>query len=772
MALSSSERYLTLILCLLHYSGLTAYQEIEPLFRLEKWANGGRVRRLLLGMQQHGMAFTMEELDSLLQHIVYACNVTVAYDVLDMLHRGDIPLCCQSNLPIALEYYRKWVAVLTVEMVEDIASSRAQSRGSALVTLFRDESHHRYDVHIQTPRFVVNHGDALILSPVTGCMSEYFVLQVTQPGDRIISATQVWPACDGTTHPENGEWRARCQAGTVTYQRAIDALRTVLSYDVRTGLPSPVFTTVLHALQSDTDSVAKATISSIVAVPDQPDGRNSIDIATPESIGRDDRLNPDSVQRFELDKFKSSDPVPVILIQGPPGTGKTRTSAYIVSHWYGVSEQTILVTAETNEGVDNLIEKIIEANIVPRDELLRLGRDDKIKDRSYEYSFEKKYEERVKRGRRREFDRGLAKKIIDGARVVCTTCIGAGSTLLKDKRFMRVLIDEACQATEPATLVPLAYGCSELVLVGDDKQLPPLVKSDRAVQLRISLFERLARAGIPVYLLDTQYRMHPAIAQYPSLAFYSSRLKNGVTESDRPVPRGFRWPRPGCPLAFVHVEGEETTSRSSKENETEAENVCRIVHSLIKAGEVSQEQIGVITPYKAQEARIKDGLSRRAGCSAVSVKTVDGFQGQERDVIVFSAVRSNEHANIGFLEDRSRFNVTLTRAKRGLIVVGNSNTLSAAGHVHSPDHERGVWKNWLEWMKTKGYWIEDDCESRQQNRHRYRLEGLGGKVGSGSGSIGQSGRGSSQHEQVRERSVRGREYSRQGKGRRGRGGYY
>jgi hypothetical protein len=738
VVLSSSDQYLTLILCLLHYSGLTTYQETEPLFRLEKWANNGRVRRLLWGMQQHDVAFTVEELDNLLQHILYACNVTVAQDILDMLYTGHIPLCCHSGCPFALEYYRKWVAVLAVEMVEEIACSRAQSN-SALVTLFDDESHHRYDVHIQTPHFVVNHGDALVLSPVSGSMNEYFILQVTQPGDRIISATQVWPAGerDGTTHPENGEWRVRCQSGTVTYQRAVEALRTVLYYDFQTGLPSPVYTTVL---QNGIKSVAKTA-------PDQRGDQDSIDIATSENTRLNDGPKPDPVIRFEFDKFKENVAVPVTLIQGPPGTGKTLTSAHIVSHWYDICQQPVLVTAETNEGVDNLIEKIIEVGFIPRDKLVRLGRDDKIKDRSYEYSFEKKYEEKVKRQRKNELDREIAKKIIDGARVVCTTCTGAGSALLKDKKFTRVLVDEACQATEPATLIPMVYGCSELVLVGDDKQLPPLVKSERASELRISLFERLACAGIPVHLLDTQYRMHPVIAEYPSRVFYSSRLKNGVTESDRPVPRGFPWPRHRSPLAFVHVEGRETSSRSSKKNDTEAEKVCQIVQSLIRAGEVSQEQVGVVTPYKAQEARIKDGLSRTTGCSAVSVKTVDGFQGQERDVIVFSAVRSNYDGNIGFLADQSRFNVTLTRAKRGLIVVGNGKTLSGNGKTlsgNSPDNERNIWSRWLEWMRNKGCRIE------------------GGKVGRESSSVREFGT-------VASRSYRGRGYVRQDKNRRGRG---
>lgn len=767
IALGSSERYLPVLISLLHCSGLAGWQQNEPLFRLEKWANGGRVQRFLLGMQQHGLSFTMDELDYLLKYILYACNVTVAYQVLDMLHRGDVPLSCESGISTALDYYRRWVATLTVEMVEEIAGSRAQSR-STTISLFKD-SDCRYDIHIQTPDFVIGTGDALLVIPLSGSVSEYYVLQVTQPDDRIVSATQVWPSGDGATSPADGEWRARCQVGTVTYNRALDALRAVLSYDLQTSLPSPVFRVVLQLASPVAEPTTETAISGRDHfVPEESAIGNSADIADiaqSESEDPVDLLSTDQMQKFDLESFTSADPVSVTLIQGPPGTGKTRTSAYIVSHWYRVSKEPILLAAETNEGVDNLIEKIIEVGTVQKDEILRLGRDEKIKDRSYAYSFESKYDAR--RRSRREFDPALAKKIIDKARVVCTTCIGAGVTLLKDRKFPRVLIDEACQATEPAALVPLVYGCRELVLVGDDKQLPPLVKSERASELRTSLFERLARSGVPVYLLDTQYRMHPAIAEYPSFAFYSGRLKNGVSERDRPIPRGFSWPRPGSPLAFVDVEGEERTSRSSKENETEAETVCEIVQSLLSAGDVTPEQIGIITPYRAQEARIKDGLSRIDGCSAVFVKTVDGFQGQEREVIVFSAVRSNDHGNVGFLEDKSRFNVALTRSRCGLIVVGNSKTLSG----QDPDDEGRVWNRWITWMKGKEYWIEGKKKDQRTSRGG---AGRPGRVRTGSG--GQSGRGnavaSSFSQRGRGRPIQRRGYRGRGGGRRGQGEYH
>lgn len=205
--------------------------------------------------------------------------------------------------------------------------------------------------------------------------------------------------------------------------------------------------------------------------------------------------------------------------------------------------------------------------------------------------------------------------------------------------------------------------------------------------LSMPLFTRLRSVGVHVRMLDIQYRMHPAIALFPSTEFYDGKLRNGVSAQDREAPKGFDWPCNQKPVAFLEMQDSclEKSRRSSKLNDFEAQEVSRLIRELSNAGDVSCSQIGVVTPYRAQLERISELISEYG--SDIAVRTVDGFQGQERDVIVFSAVRCNEHGNVGFLDDAKRMNVLLTRARRGLIVIGNRRTLS---HCE-------MWKKWIQW---------------------------------------------------------------------------
>lgn len=226
------------------------------------------------------------------------------------------------------------------------------------------------------------------------------------------------------------------------------------------------------------------------------------------------------------------------------------------------------------------------------------------------------------------------------------------------------------------------------IFKGDDKQLPPMVQSQLASGLNMSLFMRLRRCGTQAHLLDTQYRMHPAISEFPSKEFYNGRLKNGVSASEREVPKGFCFPKPDKPVAFIAMSDEclERSKGSSKLNEHEAEEVTNIVKRFVAEPNNTAQTIGVVSPYKEQVLKLKEMLN---GLGNVSVRTVDGFQGQERDVIVFSAVRCNEHRYTGFLDDPRRLNVLLTRARRALLIVGNKSTLEGSE----------CWKKWIKWTE-------------------------------------------------------------------------
>lgn len=265
--------------------------------------------------------------------------------------------------------------------------------------------------------------------------------------------------------------------------------------------------------------------------------------------------------------------------------------------------------------------------------------------------------------------------------------------------FDRVLVDEATQATEPAVLVPLMRGCRQLVLVGDHCQLPPTVLSTRAEEEGhgVPLFSRMVACGVPPFMLDTQYRMHPCIAMFPSDLFYGGKLQNGVTAPERRPLAGFPWPREEFPVAFIPVQGIEMDDGVSKYNELEAEAACRAVQALLEGGQCTVSDIAVCTPYAAQ-ARLIRRMTRRLvntnGPPYIEVSSVDGFQGREKEAVVFSAVRSNDYGAIGFTSDWRRVNVSFTRARRALIVIGNDVTLRRG----DPD----TWMPWLAWADAHG----------------------------------------------------------------------
>ncbi|KAL3801039.1 hypothetical protein HJC23_002332 [Cyclotella cryptica] len=417
---------------------------------------------------------------------------------------------------------------------------------------------------------------------------------------------------------------------------------------------------------------------------------------------------------------------PMSLIQGPPGTGKTVTSATLVYHLTRQNMGQVLVTAPSNVAVDQLTEKIaatglrvvrlasktreatsssvdhlclhVMTPLAAGDEFKKLKR---LKDEVGELTDrdQKKY---------RALQSRTEKEILQAADVICCTCVGAGDPRLKNFRFRQVLIDEATQAIEAEALIPLSMGAKQIVLVGDHCQLGPVVMCKAAAKagLTQSMFERLVLIGIRPIRLQVQYRMHPILSEFPSNMFYEGSLQNGVTESDRQLRNlpgytgkdDFPWPIKSKPMFFWGISGMEEISPSGTSylNRTEASYVEKIVTHLLKMG-VSSSQIGVITPYDGQKKYISEHM-RRAGplaasvYEAIEVNSVDAFQGREKEIILVSCVRSSESQGIGFLADPRRLNVALTRARLGLVLLGNARVLSknplwAALLLHFKEHE-------------------------------------------------------------------------------------
>ncbi|KAF4665223.1 hypothetical protein FOL47_004703 [Perkinsus chesapeaki] len=406
---------------------------------------------------------------------------------------------------------------------------------------------------------------------------------------------------------------------------------------------------------------------------------------------------------------------PVTLIQGPPGTGKTYTAVALVKHWVANKikangEGKILVVADSNAAADNIRALMVKAGI----ECYRVGRAQETDGGTREVGDDvlRKLEgTRAVRDYRRAlilgdvhklpyFRQRIDKAAVEEYQVLVATCIGSGHQLLDSVDFESVVIDECTQATEPASLVPLARGAKRCVLLGDHKQLPAAVHCNAAKSggLGISLFERLATRGTEVHLLDVQRRMHPSIAEFSNKHFYENKIKHEV--SDRPLIPGLHWPNPEIRVALVdtsELSAEETKVGTSLMNREEARLLLDALHSAVSHGTMPHH-IGLVVPYNAQKSYVLSALRDDARFTpeqraAVQINTVDGFQGHEKELIFFSAVRSNEAGQVGFTADPRRMNVMLTRARRGLVVFCDVNTMTASG---------GHWANWVDWVQQKG----------------------------------------------------------------------
>jgi senataxin len=282
--------------------------------------------------------------------------------------------------------------------------------------------------------------------------------------------------------------------------------------------------------------------------------------------------------------------------------------------------------------------------------------------------------------------RRFQQEIIDGAHVLCATLSGSGHDMFRNLNveFETVIIDEAAQCIELSALIPLKYGCSKCILVGDPEQLPPTVlsRSAQSFGYEQSLFVRMQKNHPKdVHLLDTQYRMHPEISYFPSQQFYHGRLVDGDGMANlRQQP----WHASSIlgPYRFFDVKGIQTKQAQGHSFINVPElNAAIALYMRLKQdyGAVDfKGKIGIITTYKAQLNELKSRFERKFGAKIfdeIEFNTTDAFQGREREIIIFSCVRAKATGGIGFLGDIRRMNVGLTRAKSSLWVLGDSNAL-------------------------------------------------------------------------------------------------
>ena len=415
----------------------------------------------------------------------------------------------------------------------------------------------------------------------------------------------------------------------------------------------------------------------------------------------------------------------ISLIRGPPGTGKTRTAALLISTATKLvrkehSGGRILAVTHSNGAADVLLEALLQMGVPA----VRFGRpatvSPAVQHRTVIAMAEKMPQ--VVASRRKASNAKLDKQkrgaalfdlrqsvvdaqqlIVSTAPVVVTSCIGAYQLLIDEEKdgktsnnFDMVVVDESAQTTEPALLCALAAArADQLVLVGDTRQLPPTITCNEVRgALGVSPMSRLEAAGVGEITLRVQYRMAPSLLTHPSNYFYNGLVKSAeqVVEqagSDE-LPEGFLWPSKH-PLAFVQVGNGDLENRHNyggRSNPTEAELVVSIVSRLIDAGDVDASGIAIISPYSKQVQLIRSKLASTTlskrnsirNSHSVRIGTVDSFQGQEADLVVFSAVRSNEMKELGFLRDPRRLCVSITRAKRGLILIGDAKILRSCRH--------------------------------------------------------------------------------------------
>lgn len=398
----------------------------------------------------------------------------------------------------------------------------------------------------------------------------------------------------------------------------------------------------------------------------------------------------------------------VAIIHGPPGTGKTTTLVQGIKHLTKDGKQ-VIVCAPSNAAVDHLTRSIAaqgmrvvrlgnlakveeDTTSYTLDVLLQRDKDFKqikeLKKRAtelrkmggkYKRSFGKEEAEQRKlifreakelNREARELESYLVERTIDHAQVITCTLIGSTHEYLKERKFAAVIIDEAGQCIEPAAWVPIVRA-EKVIMAGDPFQLPPTVKSQEAAKggLAISLLEKAVSRLKNVNLLRVQYRMNEKIMQFSNMQFYNGQLEAFEAVKHRNIdasPEVVEWiDTAGC--GYNEEAGENNESLVNKE---EAALIKRHLQSWVHLS--PSTDIAVISPYRAQvewlEAELKE-------LENVTVNTVDSFQGQEREVVYISLVRSNENSEIGFLKDYRRMNVAMTRAMKKLVIVGDSATL-------------------------------------------------------------------------------------------------
>lgn len=403
----------------------------------------------------------------------------------------------------------------------------------------------------------------------------------------------------------------------------------------------------------------------------------------------------------------------VAVVHGPPGTGKTTTLVEAIFETLRRESQ-VLVCAQSNMAVDWISEKLVDRGI----NVLRIGNPTRVNDKMLSFTYERRFEahpdypqlwsirkairelrqqrkhadswhqkmERLK-SRATELELRIRSSLFGEARVIASTLTGAANRVLEGEKYSTLFIDEAAQALEAACWIAIRKA-GRVILAGDHCQLPPTVKSIMALKggLGKTLMERIVEnKPETVTLLKMQYRMNEQIMKFSSEWFYNGMVESAPTVSHRGI---LDYDTPMMWIDTAECDGKEefVGENFGRINRAEAELTLQTLQQYLeKIGKqrILEESIdvGIISPYRAQVQLLRKELRKREFFRPyrhlLTVNTVDGFQGQERDIILISLVRSNDGGDIGFLRDLRRMNVAITRARMKLIILGSSETMTS-----------------------------------------------------------------------------------------------
>ena len=404
-----------------------------------------------------------------------------------------------------------------------------------------------------------------------------------------------------------------------------------------------------------------------------------------------------AISSIIFDKFR--------IIHGPPGTGKTKTLVAAIKLLTEDGKK-VLIATPTNAAADHITHQLI----IDGQKVLRYGNSFKIQDQvstatlqskiihhpdmavvirlskeaettlkkiqRYVRNFGKeeqaerkqlKYELRELRKDIRAIERQIKQNILESHSIICGTLIGLQHDEILNSKFDTLVVDEAGQALEPA-IWSLAQFVNQLVLAGDQFQLPPTLFSTESTKLglAVSLLEKGIDLKQPTSLLNTQYRMHDSIMQFSNQKFYDGLLKSDVKCKENQLADDTHQP-----IEFIDTAGCGMDEIKDENGAISNSGEVEVIANRLAEFELNQLSVGIISPYRQQIMLLQNNLTSWSN----SIQTIDSFQGQERDVIIISLVRSNDSNEIGFLRDYRRMNVAMTRAKKKLVIIGDSATL-------------------------------------------------------------------------------------------------